>query len=160
MVAVEARERVYGLTRAAAKLSEAGDALGRLYLNKLVSRAEMEAGRQYEMLRRSVDSISMTKRIVSSADWDRMRGFDGDEGDNPAYIEYCEWVDRRYYESRKALLDAGPLVMPAVDWWVIEGTEAWAVLGSLRLGLKALAELYRITLWVDEPVDNPLDESE
>lgn len=147
-VAIEARERVYGLPRSMVGLNEAGDALGRAFLQRKITASELEAGRQYEIIRRAADAVVLARQLGSSSNLDRVRGYDGDDGDDDAYVEHCQAVERRYAETRHVLLKAGALAPMAVDCWVIDGKEAWGLLEPLRDGLQDLVKLYQIGRWL------------
>lgn len=147
-VAMEARGRVYGLPCGLMGLSEAGNALGRAFLRRRITREEMEAGHEYEIIRRAARAVMLIREMGSSGDLGRGRSYDGDEGDDPIYVEYCRGVERRMVDSRRVLLNAGSLAQLAVDCWAIEGKEAWGLLGALRPGLQELAKLYQIHRWL------------
>jgi len=138
-VAVSARERVYGLPCGLAGHQEAGDALGRAFIREIISRSEHEAGLEYERLYRQWVKVALVKPLASSSDLNRSSGYDGDDGDDPLYVERCRQVSERIHGSRRVLARAGPLCRLAVETWVVEQTAAWGLLGPLRCGLWALA---------------------
>jgi hypothetical protein len=146
-VVITARERVYGLSKGSASLQEAGSAVGRLVLAGQLTRAQADAAEEYEKVVRAFLASIEARRPSSPGDLNRSGGYDGREGDDPAYIEKCHLAVRRYKEARRGLLEASPLAHFAMETWVTEGHEVWSLLGDLRLGLNALARLWRVDEW-------------
>src|SRR5688500_5603252 len=60
-VGVEARMRVYGLSRGDAEKQESGDALGRYLLSGKISKEQALAGEEYERVCRSYDAAMDAK---------------------------------------------------------------------------------------------------
>jgi hypothetical protein len=143
-----ARERVHGLSKANSAERHAGHAIGRAFIVGELSREQALAGEEYERVQRAYAvAIAARGRGASASDYDRMGGYDASEGDEEAYVETCAKARRRMAESRRALLEAGPFVLLAVDAWTIEDKQVWGLLGDLRLGLNALARLYQVRQW-------------
>lgn len=166
-VGVEARQRVFRLDKLKAEKEEAGSAVGRAYLNRELApnntgqnRRMFEAARLYERVYRDEQWARDQKRPRSASDYSGAGGHDGwdydiERRDNPSaeYVSFeadCQRKIRAYQDSRRALLDADPFAQLAVDAWVIEGKEAWGLLGELRVGLNALERLYRVEEWAAE----------
>ena len=144
----DARIRVHGLSVAQAARPEAGYAIGRAFMLGAITRAQAEAAGLYEEVRREYDRAILARAMRSGGNFDGVRGFDGSDGDDPGYVAAVAAMRARFTASRHALLTADPLAMLAADTWIIEGIEAWGMIGELRLGLNALARLYRVEQWI------------
>jgi hypothetical protein len=142
---------VHRLSAGSAERQEAGSAIGRAALGRELApnddshnRALLNAAHEYERVQRNYRHAILARQLPSAGDLDRTHGYDGDDGLHPAYVEWCQKAERRMAESRRALLEAGPLVLFAVDTWVMEDKAVYELLGDLRLGLNALARLYGV----------------
>jgi hypothetical protein len=140
---LSARERVLGVSRIKAEQREAGfGAIGRAFLLGELSSEQVEAAGRYEQIHRDyLYAIAARHGVSSGSDFDRQYGFDGDEGDNSGYIEWCNAAKRRYSDARRELLHADPLAHFAIEAWVIDNVEAWSLIGELRIGLNAIARM-------------------
>lgn len=123
---------------------EAGTAIGRAILDRNLPAWCADVALEYESVRRNAQRAALARQLPSAGDLERTHGYDGSDGLDPAYVEWCEKAERRYAESRRALLMAGPLVMFAVETWVLENTAVADLLPDLALGLNALARLYGV----------------
>jgi hypothetical protein len=147
-VVVQARVR-HGLRIVDAEKAEAetlvGEALLRRYID-LPDKDQREriiaAANEYESLSRQYRAVLGSKLLGSAGDYDKGPSYDGSEGDDPAYVERCQTIRRRFAECRSVLLHADTFAHMAVETWVIERKPAMDMIGELLVGLNALAKLF------------------
>lgn len=146
-VAVEARQRVFGLPKEQSRLPDAGDALGRFALAGVpggVSRAQRDAGRLYEAIVRDYQRHLGARRLMSGSELERVGGHDNSTGDSPQEIERYERAKGRYVRARRALLlSQEPTAQMVVDAVVLDDVEMWQNVGVLRIALNAIAHEFR-----------------
>jgi hypothetical protein len=140
---VAARQRVYDLPRDKAIRKEAGSAIGRALLNGELILDQAHAAHRYERIVRAYRKAVLAKNAASGSDFDRTGGYDSREGDDAAYVEIFQEAEALWRSSRRALLEAGQFCHMAVETWAIDDIPAYGMIGDLRLGLNALARLYR-----------------
>lgn len=144
---LSARQRVLGLSASFARRVEASTVFGRLRLSGAISDHQYLAGEEYHRIVRRYHRAILAKQMTSGGNLDRMGGFDGGEGDEPDYVEQCQRDRRAYGDARRELLDADPLAQLATDGWILEDKELHGLIGELRIGLNALARLFRVDEW-------------
>jgi len=140
-VAIEARQRVFGLSVENATRVEAVDLLGRLRLSGEISEAQHAAGLAYAQEREDYHRVMLSRPVPSAGDLERQPGFDGSDGSSPGYVAWCQGVEADYKAMRRALMETGDSLASMVVDGIIDGTAMWDFLGTLRVGLNALARL-------------------
>jgi hypothetical protein len=148
-----ARQRVHGLPENVVSLEEAGYALGRLYLAREITKFQLWAGDEYAKVCRRYDRTMGARGVRSASEFNGPAGYDNDDGTDKDYVDECNEARRRWTDSQLALMHAteqicDPYVTYAVNVWSVDGVEAWGYLPSLRVGLNALARLYRVEEWL------------
>jgi hypothetical protein len=145
-VALAARRRVFRLGAEEARRTEAGTALGRLAISGEITRPQYEAAQRYEEVSRRADAALLARRMVSAAELDRSGGggHDGRAGDDPAYAARCRAAVKEAERCWRAMAEAGAACRAAVDMAVLQGSATPAAVGDLRLGLNALARVFRM----------------
>ena len=145
---IDARCRLFKMTKKDADTQEAGHALGRAYRLGVITLHQFRAGEEYERIQRDHQKAIGVKKQGSGSDLNRTGGFDASEGDDPDYVDWCAAARRRYAETRRALLETPtPLASHACETWILAGIEAWSLIGDLREALNVLARLYRVDQW-------------
>lgn len=142
--ATEARQRVLGVAPSDTRRPEAGSAVGRLKLTGVISQDQYEAAKTYESVYRGYERAILVRRPSSPGNFDKVPGFDAGDGTDERYVEQCTAARRNYGDARRALLDADPLAQMAVNTWVVEDVPLYHCVGELRVGLNALARLFRV----------------
>lgn len=147
-VAIEARQRVFGVSKADAKTQLAGSAIGRLLMGSNLAsgeqaRAFSEAADEFREKRARFESAIDAKRLTTSTDYTGIRQGRSRDMEDPAYVSWCNAVRRDYAEIRRAILEADPLAMTMLEMVVIEDKEPRndVTMGALRSGLNAV---YRV----------------
>lgn len=141
---VAARQRVYDLPAFMATQKEAGSAIGRALLKGEITPGQERDAHRYERIVRDYRKAVLAQKAASGSDFDRTGGYDSREGDDASYVEIFKEAEALWRASRRALLEAGPLCHMAVETWVIDDiAAAHSMIGDLRVGLNALARLYR-----------------
>jgi len=138
-VALNARRRVHGLTRADAGQPRSGDLLGRLSLSGEINREQYEAGLRYVELRQDYDRAMLAQRLVVPGDPLSGPGHDDRDGTDPAYRAWIRHTSARHAQVRRALREChDPLAQMVLDGIVLEHREMWNFIGTLRLALNAV----------------------
>jgi hypothetical protein len=148
--AITARQRQFGVTAAQANDPALGSAIGRLRRAGEITEAQYEAGVEYAKLKERYSRAILAGGLGSPADLDRGGGHDNRDGTDERYVASCRSAYDGMAAARQALAEADPLAQRAVDLWVIENQEVHRVIGDLRLGLNALARLFRVSEWMRE----------
>jgi hypothetical protein len=148
-----ARQRVHGLPENVVHFEEAGYALGRLYLAREITKFQLWAGDEYAKVCRRYDRTMGARGVRSASEFNGPAGYDNDDGTDPKYVAECNEARARWTDSQLALMQVSeslfdPFVTYAVNVWSVDGKEAWGYLPSLRVGLNALARLYRVEEWL------------
>ena len=78
--AIEARMRLFGLSREEAVRQEAGTAIGRALNNRDITRDQFDACMEWLVRRDAYDRAIMVPRQRSASDFSGVRGFDGGDG--------------------------------------------------------------------------------
>jgi hypothetical protein len=141
--AIEARVRLFGISREEAVRQEAGTAIGRALNNRDITRDQYDACMEWAVRLDSYERAIGVRRVRSASDYGGVGGFDGSDGDAPAYVESCQRARRRYGEIRKWIMDADPLGLFALETWVKEDKEAYALIGALRVAANAINRLMK-----------------
>jgi hypothetical protein len=164
-VGIQARIRVHKLKPAEAEREEAGHVLGRMLIEGHLGPALAEdggpgigqlrfnAGEEYENICRFYARAMGTRGVRSGSDYNGPAGYDGSEGDDPAYVARCNRDERAYAESIAALRAADPFAEKMLN---LLQRGIFVELGGVMLppilkGLDALAVLYRVDGWVTKP---------
>lgn len=147
-VVVQARVR-HGLRLVDVEKAEAETLVGEALLRRYICipgedqrERIIAAAQEYESLSRQYRAVLGSKPLGSASDYDRGPSYDGSEGDDPAYVERCQTIMRRFAECRSTLLHADAFAHMAVETWVIERKPAVGMIGELLVGLNALAKLF------------------
>lgn len=139
LAACEARQRHYGLSAAVAMRADAGSALGRLLIAGEISADQHEAGRRFAEVADAMRRICLVGSYRSGSALDNARGHDASDGDDPAYITYCQAVRRRYEVYRRAVLTCGePLAMMVITAVTVDDLDMPMRVGELRAALDAV----------------------
>lgn len=139
---LEARERVFGLSRKAAETMPETSILGHLAATGEISRRQYEAAARYTEIVREHDILLGAKGLPRVADFDRVSGHDGDEGDGAAYQARYRNAMARYDRCRAALRDASRedrMAGSVVDAVSVNNWGLPDLTPSLRIGLNHLA---------------------
>jgi hypothetical protein len=144
-VALEARQRVFGLNKTDADRQEAGSVLGRLLITGEISRRQFDAAFAYEDARGKYLAALMVRPQRSAGDLNRSPGHDSSEGDEPTYVRWSSQAVKRYQAMRRRILTCGdPFAQMVLDG-CIEGrdmlTTSRGNLGTLRMALNAVARV-------------------
>jgi hypothetical protein len=142
--AIEARQRLFGLSREEAVRQEAGTAIGRALNNRDITRDQYDACMEWLVRRDAYDRALMVPKQRSASDFGGVRGYDGGDGTDEDYVAQCNKARSRYGEIRRWILDADSLGMMALETWVLEDREAYVLVGSLRVAANAINRLLRL----------------
>jgi hypothetical protein len=141
-VALDARTRVFDLTRTqAAEMGESGF-LGRLMATKELSRRQYDTAAAYLELNREYDRLHPVKGFTEAGNLDRGGGFDGSDGSEEWYLAKFRRTSAKHKACREALAATSTVDAHArqvTDNVVLKGYEMPAHIPSLRIGLNALA---------------------
>lgn len=134
------RMRLFGLTEKDARDQKASTFVGRLQLTKAISQAQYDAAQEYLSVREAF------QRAVKSPDALRSSSGGGDQGESPAYADWCRKAIKRYEDASKAVMDEqclfpnrGRNLAAGLDYIVCRGEMHWHLVGDCRLALNALA---------------------
>lgn len=158
-VAQEARQRVFGLSPASAARMPETSSLGRLRAlgaTDGISWAQYEAACQYREIVTRYRSLHPVRGYPAPGDYGP-KGGDGAADADDAYVRAFQRARDRYEACRAALREADLVDWRAsgvVDKVVLTDWNMVHLIGSLRLGLNALAHMLRIEER-DEDVDIP-----
>jgi hypothetical protein len=142
--AIEARMRLFGLSREEAVRQEAGSAIGRALNNKDITRDQFDACMEWLVRLDSYERAIGVRRVRSASDYGGAGGFAGGDGDEPDYVERCQRACRRYGEIRRWVMDADAFGLFALETWVKDDIEAYKLVGSLRVAANAIHRLLRL----------------
>ena len=142
-VARDARRRVHGVSKTAARQPEAGDLLGRLSLSGEITRRQFDAGRAYAALRRDYDKAMLARRLESAGDFHEAHGPDHRDGSDPQYRVWVQHTMSTYDRARRALAECSdPLAAMVLDGVVLDGRQMWRFIGTLRIALNAVGRVF------------------
>lgn len=143
--AVQARERVWGLSPTMAKEQHAGTLFGRMFLQRELAqnpdrnKVMFDAGMDYYAARKAYLRSILARSLPSGGDLERHSGFDGSDGADPAYIASCESSERLYLAMRNSIIDhAGFAAYAAIKRIVCDDEDVPKMIGDLRMALNAL----------------------
>jgi hypothetical protein len=142
--AIEARVRLFGISREQALRQEGGTAIGRAYDNKDISRDQYEACMEWLVRLDAYEWAILVQRHRSASDFGGIRGHDGSDGTDERYVETCNRARSRYGEIRRWIMEADALGLMALETWVKEDKEAMTLLGSLRVAANAINRLMKL----------------
>ena len=141
-VALEARERVFGLTPTQAGLMRETTFLGHLETTHEISPRQFEAGQEYRRICRLYDALYPQKGFPESGNLDRGGGHDDSTGEEEDYVARFHRATRDYNRCRRALAETA--YHDAWAWTVTDNVvlkDYWMPMqvASLRVGLNAVA---------------------
>jgi len=165
-VALEARERVFGVSKQTAEDMPESAFLGRLRADNIaferaaksggtrrgdvppgITARQYDAATDYQELIRNWDRVHLLKGYPEAANMDRGGGYDSSDGTDPFYLDWVRRICDTKQNCDDVLRDAAkvdwrvPIVIEAV---VMHGNRAPDMLGTLRIGLNALANALNI----------------
>jgi hypothetical protein len=151
--AVEARQRVFGISAKDADSQEGGSAIGRLWLidafgdRKTQGRDALQAAEEFGKRRRAFEQAIDVRSLKTSTNYaDGAGGDPFPNGDDEDYVNRCNDARRRYSEIRRVILECGDaLAMSALEMVIIDDSmpRDEKTMGSLRIGLNAIHRLLR-----------------
>lgn len=143
-VALEARQRVYGLTKAqAAQTDVESSFLGRLYAMREISKRQYDTASAYLELCREYDRLHPVRGFTEAGNLDRGAGYDASDGTEEWYLKRFWRVTQKYAACHQALRATQTVDIHAqqiTDNVVLKRYEMPAHVASLRIGLNALAK--------------------
>ncbi|MFP1634099.1 hypothetical protein ACLB6G_20405 [Zhengella sp. ZM62] len=146
-VAIEARVRHRGLSKAQAKDQRAGTYIGYL---AILGRADGLSQDQYEaaMQFKSLRDANLRAIAAPNAELDRHTVGNTFPEISDDYADWCKRTIARYSECRKAIQDAQNEnrtvnLWAAIDYCIIRDEEMPHMLGALRVACNALARFFR-----------------
>lgn len=150
-VAVEARQRVYGLSEPDAKTVDGGDIIGHLYLSKQITRLQLQACRKFEEVMRDLQWAVLIRPEKSPSDLNRSGGHDSSDGTDPEYVAKVDRAKGRYHRALRAVISTyDSMAWMAILGWVMDGKEMWSQIGSLRIAANAVAHEFGAELQDEE----------
>lgn len=151
--ALQARQRVFGISAKDADSKEGGTAIGRLWLQdrfgdrNTQGQDAIAAAEAFRERRRGYEQAIDARSIKTSTNYaDGIGGDSSAGGSDKAYIKRCNDARKKYEEVRKAILECGdPLAMMALELVVIDDRMPAGenMMGSLRMGLNAIHRVLR-----------------
>ena len=162
-IAVKARMQHHGVPADRARDPLMGAALGRHFRSGVITEEQHAAGIRFGIVADAYARAMQVKRVRSASDFngpfgssdDGIYGHDGTtthESDEQRRRreEYEAWFQRAtgdYRNARSALLAADPLALMVVEAVCMEDRDMPTSVGELRVGLNALARMWRIGRW-------------
>lgn len=150
---INARQRVFGLSKEEAALPEAGHVIGRLlrennFAMSAQQGADMKAAAlEFHERRFALDRAMDFRRLGTATNYvDGRGGTPGGQGDEPEYVAACNAAKRAYEPLRRAILECGdPQAMNALEMVVLEDRmpHSEMMMGALRCGLNAIHRVMR-----------------
>lgn len=163
--AIDARMRLFGLTKEEASEVDAASVVGRLALSGEISERQYQAAVRYELTVRSADKAYLAGSVPSGSDLNRSRSHLPEEPGSPTAKrvwgkDLVIWpgTDDEYNAKCKRDIDmsvkcyralgacADRLARWAVDNIVLENNDLPHAYGELKIGLNALAHLFKLPL--------------
>lgn len=144
-VAIEARQRVFGLPLAVCRDQMAGSALGRLCLQGFITRVQYDAGMLYLADCDAHSRAIGTPGIVRAQDFNRIGGKDNfeNEAKTKAAMARYEAMVKAVRAKQTEIGNMGNL-FGALDTVIRRDVMLEHLLGDLRLGLNALVRHYGV----------------
>ena len=129
-VAIDARQRVYGIPEEQAKHEKAGTVLGRLWLSGAITTEQREAGEKY------LELYNAAMRAINAPDGLAVSDSGGSSGDvvTDEYIAWAIKAVERYEVMKAAIHDLSPYAIGLVEWVVVN---------DLGIGLEPMPALQR-----------------
>jgi hypothetical protein len=146
-VALEARERVFGLSPDQARSMPETSPLGRLRATREISMRQYEAGARFQRIAQDYDKAMLAKGVPSGGDLNRSRSFDADDGTEAEYVAWCRKAIARYKDCHRALEDANREdrnAAMATKLIAVVGFDKPELVASLRVGLNAIAHVLQL----------------
>ena len=146
-VAVEARQRVLGVSAEHARDQKAATVIGRWRLDNIISEAQYEAAEQY-LFDATAYSVARNSPLQPGAVViDAVHGSAGD--DDAAREAWCIKAVEKYEAALQVVMEADLIhlnckIAEAIACVVLKDLNDRHRVGDLRLGLNALAHHYRI----------------
>lgn len=147
--AVEARQRVHGLTEKQARSRNGGDELGRLaFLGKEggLSLTQVEALRLYGEIHEAMERAILVRKVKCGSDYERSLrgGYDSSDGTDPIYVAEYDRAMGRYRRARSAVLSTqDSFAQMSTDALVLDDKLMWDHIGAIRVTANALAHEFR-----------------
>ena len=148
-IALEARQRVFGVGSETARAMPETTFLVRLFATGEVSQRQYDAAVQYEEIRRAFVQLHPTRGYPEAGNLDRGGGFDASDGSEPDYVRRFNRVSDQERACRQALYDADKddaRASHAVEHVVMQRFAQPHLVVPLRIGLNALANALNIPL--------------
>jgi len=142
-VAVDARERVFGLSREAARDQRGGTAIGRARMSGTVSEPQYQASQQYLRNLKDYQIAIDAPKQIKAVNYDGITG-----GGSPVTPEWAQDAIRRHTGALKAIKEAQgayraqPGLLSALNLFVVQDRQIYNLEGDLRLVLNALVRHY------------------
>jgi len=150
----EARQRVYGVSKAQSKEREGGFPIGQLLqaggkdgnneTGNGISQTQFKALEHVLFVHESYQLALQAQKLgtKSPSDFSISPGYDSSDGTEPEYVEFYKRAIDRWKELRNILLNAeSPGAYFAVKCWVIDEVPVYNLLGDLRIGANAVARM-------------------
>lgn len=150
--ATQARIRIFGLSEADALSPEASTLIGRMTLAGELFDYQWRAANQYRQIVHDWRISIGAKGIQSGSDLNRTHGFDGADGTEPGYVEWCKNAEDKVNATWRAVKEemrstGDVLLQSALDTAAINECYPYReTMGALRVVLNALARHYGIPL--------------
>lgn len=139
--ALEARQRLFGLSEKDAKEGAAGSVVGRLLLNKVIRRDQYDAAKRYLEVRNAYQ-----RAIGAVPDFTQPRDpFAASDDPERAWKAFCGHARKAHDALLKALGDLmaserSPAPMAALDVFLVKDVHEPSLIGPLRMALNALGK--------------------
>lgn len=148
-VALEARQRVFGISAELAQSMPETSSLGKLKVQKEITQRQFDAAGEYAKLMMTYDRLFPIKPLQPAGDLDRGGGYDASEGTDEWYIQHFRKTSRTVASCRDALMEADRTdsrCSRTVANVVFNDAYMPHLVGPLRLGLNALARVFDLPL--------------
>jgi len=137
----QARQRIFGVKADLTKTREAGLAIGRLLLSGKIEQEDFNAATAWGEAREAMRKAMDIAKPRSASDFSGAGGYDGREGDDEAYVEYCQRARRRYGDMKRAVLDADGAGVFALNEWLDSDYPQEALIPALKRAMMAIRRL-------------------
>jgi len=137
----QARQRIFAVPAELAKTREAGLAIGRLLLAGAIEQENFDAAMAWAEAREAMRQAMDIAKPRSALDFSGAGGYDAREGDDEAYVEYCQRARRRYGEMKRTVLDADGLGVFALNEWLDNDYPQQSLIPALIRATRAIALL-------------------
>lgn len=148
-VAIQARQRVFGVSESDAKAMQETSFLAQLRVQDEISQRQYDAAMTYQALIEDYYHLYPIRKLAAAGDLDRGGGFDASDGTDPDYIERARKITGMVSQCREALNDANKVdgrTRAVIENVVIRRTRQPWLVEPLRLGLNVLANVFNLPL--------------